>query len=314
MEIGGYIEFEKYNNPMLHEEAVKLNCGRNALAYLIEAKDIKAITMPKFMCDSCIDVLERYNIPVRYYSIGLDFKPKDINVRSNEWLYLVNFYGQLSNEYIETIKRKGIHIIVDNAHAYFQPPVEGVDTLYTCRKFFGVSDGAILYTDGKISRDIPKDISFERLEFLLGRYECTASEFYPGYVKNNELFKSEPVKYMSKLTENLLHGVDYEHINKVRTENFQYVHERLCGLNRLNPCVPEGAFMYPLYMEKGADIRIVLQKKKIYIPILWPSVFELCCEDDLEYDMAKNILPLPIDHRYGKKEMDIIIDSIKSVV
>lgn len=26
-------------------------------------------------------------------------------------------------------------------------PVENVDTLYICRKFFGVADGAFLYTD-----------------------------------------------------------------------------------------------------------------------------------------------------------------------
>lgn len=39
MEIGGYIEFERYKRKMLHEGAIKLNCGRNALSYLIEAKN-----------------------------------------------------------------------------------------------------------------------------------------------------------------------------------------------------------------------------------------------------------------------------------
>ena len=36
-EIGGYIELETFRGRMLHEEATKLNCGRNALAYLCEA-------------------------------------------------------------------------------------------------------------------------------------------------------------------------------------------------------------------------------------------------------------------------------------
>lgn len=39
-EIGGYIEFEKNEGPMLHEEALALNNARNALAYLIRAKGI----------------------------------------------------------------------------------------------------------------------------------------------------------------------------------------------------------------------------------------------------------------------------------
>ena len=36
-EIGGYIEFESYHGTLFHEGALGLNCGRNCLAYLIEA-------------------------------------------------------------------------------------------------------------------------------------------------------------------------------------------------------------------------------------------------------------------------------------
>jgi len=33
---------------------------------------------------------------------------------------------------------------------------------------------------------------------------------------------------------------------------------------------------------------------------------------DLEYDMARNILPLPIDQRYGKEEMEYICNLIEA--
>ena len=42
-EYGGYIELDTYRLPMLHEDAIALNCGRNCLAYLIEAREIKAM-------------------------------------------------------------------------------------------------------------------------------------------------------------------------------------------------------------------------------------------------------------------------------
>ena len=45
-EIGGYIELEHNRNPMLHEECIKLNCGRSGLAYIIEAKGIRKIALP----------------------------------------------------------------------------------------------------------------------------------------------------------------------------------------------------------------------------------------------------------------------------
>lgn len=138
-EIGGYIELDTYTGDMLHDDGIKLNCGRNALAYLIMAKKIKKIYMPKFMCDSCEKVLADNDVEVNYYHVGLDFKPI-ISERSG-WLYVVNFYGQLSNEYLASL---GTNIIVDNAQAYYQEPILGLDTIYTCRKFFGVADGAIL--------------------------------------------------------------------------------------------------------------------------------------------------------------------------
>lgn len=218
-----------------------------------------------------------------------------------------NFYGQLSNEYILSL---GNNVIVDNAQAYFQDPLPGIDTLYTCRKFFGVPDGAILYTD-KFIKIKQKDESYKRMNFLLGRFERTAGEFYQEYVDNNRLFKVEPIKNMSKLTENLLHGINYEAVRKKRTDNFAYLDEKLLKLNKLNLDVPDGAFMYPLYMENGSEIRKKLQRKKIFIPTLWPAVFNRCLEDELEFDMANNILPIPVDQRYGIEDMQYIIDAIK---
>lgn len=308
-EIGGYIEFEHYHRIMLHDDGIKLNCGRNALAYLIKAYDIHSIAVPRFMCDSCDGVLK--NTEVCYYSIGLDFKPVLDDVNEGEWLYLVNFYGQLSEEYILSLKEI-YNLIIDNAQAYFNEPIEGVPTLYTCRKFFGVADGAILYSDKKIEIE-ERDESFERMHFLMGRFERSASEFYSEYVDNNHIFAYEPIKQMSVLTENLLHGIDYEEVCNRRTENFAYLNEKLGAINKLKLTVPNGPFMYPLYLENGAEIRKQLQAKKIFIPTLWPSVFKLCCEGDLEYDMAMNILPIPIDQRYGIEDMEYIITEIKRV-
>lgn len=304
-EIGGYIELDTYTGEMLHENSIKLNCGRNALAYLLRAKQIKTIWMPKFMCDSCDYVLSSYEVKIHYYSIGLDFKPH-VEQRGDDWLYVVNFYGQLSNEYLASL---GKNVIVDNAQAYFQSPISGIDTLYTCRKFFGVPDGAILYTDKQIEIS-EKDESFERMHFLLGRYERSAQEFYQEYVDNNRTFQEEPIKRMSKLTENLLHGLDYNVIRKKRTENFAYLHERLADSNRLKLIVPDGAFMYPYYVENGFELRKKLQAKRIFIPTLWPAVFNRCTQKELEYQMARNILPIPVDQRYGIEDMDYIIKEI----
>lgn len=177
--------------------------------------------------------------------------------------------------------------------------------MYTWRKFFGVADGAILYTNKKIEIQI-QDESYERMHFLLGRYERTASEFYSEYVDNNHFFTNEPIKKMSRLTENLLRGIDYKLVKEIRTHNFEYLDRKLRSINKCKLVTPDGPYAYPLYLSNGADIRKQLQKKKIYIPTLWPTVLGLCNEKELEYQMALNILPLPVDQRYSVEDMEYI--------
>lgn len=262
-EYGGYIELESFHGVLLHEKAIALNCGRSALAYLCEAKHIKKLYIPYFLCSSVMDLCDRVGVKYEYYHINESFMPIfEQKLAEDEYLYIVNFYGQLSNEAISELKQVHDRIIVDNAQSYYQMPVENVDTLYTCRKFFGVSDGAFLYTDTCLERELPLDESFERMHFLLGRYERSANEFYGEYVANNKLFAHEPVKRMSKLTCNLLHGIDYDAVAKKREANFKFFQAAFRDVNKLKLTVPYGAFMYPLLVNDGMKIRKQLQQMK----------------------------------------------------
>lgn len=309
-EYGGYIELDTYRLPMLHEGAVALNCGRNCLAYLIEARKIKKIMLPCFMCDSVFDLCKRYGVEMHFYHIDERFMPHGIMLEEDMWLYVMNFYGQLTLEEISELKMKYDRVIVDNAQAYFDEPIAGIDTLYTCRKFFGVADGAFLYTDAVSNQVYPQDESFDRMHFLLGRYERSASEFYGEYTANNDLFDNEPIKRMSKLTANLLHGIDYEFVKHRRTDNFRAYHEKIKDINQLEVKDVKGAFAYPLLIENGTEVRRALQQEKIYIPTLWPNVLKDLPEDSMEYKFAKNILPLPCDQRYDRQDILYIIDQL----
>ena len=310
-EIGGYIELDTYRLPMLHEGAIALNCGRNCLAYLIKAKNIKKIKVPYFMCDSVFEVCKKYGAEISFYHINENFLPEDIELADGEWLYLINYYGQLDVRYIEKLKYGFGRIIIDNAQSYFEMPLSGVDTLYTCRKFFGVADGAFLYTDKLLEEDLQRDESFERMHFLLGRFERTASEFYSENVANNRLFSSEPVKKMSKLTNNLLHAIDYEFVKNRRTCNFRLCHEKLGKINQLKLREIEGAFAYPLLVENGAEIRRKLQQQKMYVPTLWPNVLNETEKTILDYKFEENILPLPVDQRYSEDDINELITFVK---
>lgn len=314
-EIGGYFEFEKLISNEYYKDLIKLNSARNALLYLIKAKKIKKIFIPYFLCDSIENILKNNDIQFKYYKIDFSFKPiiKE-KINESEFLYVVNYYGQISNEEVLNMKHIFKNIILDNTHAFFQKPIKGVDTIYSCRKFFGVPDGAYLYTNKILSYDLVTDISKDRMIHILGRYEGTASGYYNEFQKNDEIFEKEPIKIMSKLTQNLLGAIDYTDAKKIRTENFKYLHKYLKVYNKLNIEFPEGAFSYPLYIEGASKIREKLIKKKIYVSTLWPNVIKSMDTESVEYKLANNILPLPCDQRYDIKDMKFIIDTIKEEI
>lgn len=306
-EIGGYIEFEHYRRPRLHEGAVPLNSGRNALAYLCRLRHIRKIRIPYFLCDSVPELLKREGIAFDFYSIDSNFLPQsDLKISDGEVLYLVNYYGLLDNAVIERFVARHIPLIVDNAQDFFREPLPGVDTLYTCRKFFGVADGAFLYTDAAQRGVLERDCSFEHMHFLLGRFEKSASEFYSEYVRNNKRFSEEPVKAMSLLTYNLLRGIDYEDVRNRRNTNWAYLNAHLGSFNelKLQEKSKSAPFAYPLLVKDGVGLKRALIERKIYIPTLWPNVLDTCPRQSIEYRFAANILPLSVDQRYTAEDME----------
>ena len=311
-ELGGYLELEKANGKVYHPDAIALNSGRACLEYLINAKNIKKLYIPYLLCNSISELCSKCRCEYEYYNITTDFQMDfNISLKENEYLYIVNYYGQIDNAKIEGYKKTFGNIIIDNAQAFFQYPYANADTLYTCRKFFGVADGGYLYTDLQIVYELKKDVSIDKMKHILGRFEKDASTFYNVYVKNENTFQYAELMNMSKLTENLLQGVDYERVKSQRKENFEYLHSILKKRNKLNLIIPDGAFMYPLYIDNGVQLKKKLIENRIYVPTLWADVFNVADKSMLEYDMAENIVPLPTDQRYNIDDMKYIIRKIE---
>lgn len=313
-EIGGFLELELNHGSEFHEHGIALNSGRNGLRYLIRGRIIKRIWLPKLLCSAISDTCKEENVEILYYSIDKQLRPVLPQSLEGDWLYLINYYGQYSVEEIRHWGQIYKNIIVDNVQAFYTKPIDGLDTIYTCRKFFGVPDGGYLYTDCTLSKILQRDESYDRLTFLAGRLERSANEFYSAYRENEQRIDELPLRRMSVVTQNLLRGIDYEQIKKDRERNFSYLQKHLRSINQLKLCLPDGPYMYPLLIKGGAEIRKKLQEKKIYIPTLWPNVLQECQVDSLEYHYATDILPIPVDQRYSVRNMETIIDEIRGLL
>lgn len=309
-EIGGYMDLERYYNPEYHENLLQVNTVRNAIAFIMKEKGYKKLFIPKYLC-SCIQImLQHYGLDFEFYNIDENLNPIfHKKLLENEALLLVNYYGKYDLEEVKYFKTKYKNIILDNTQSFFQKAVSSIDTVYTCRKYFGVPDGAYLnltqesnYYDALLI-----DTSFKRMEHILGRFENTATEYYAEFQSVDESFEMEDIKKMSLLTRNLLCSIDYNRVKEQRMKNFEYLHKYLSMSNEMKVNESNCLYMYPFFHPQGNKIRKKLLAQRIYVPVLWPNVLAECEKSSFEYDLANNLVLLPIDQRYSEEDMEYIL-------
>ena len=310
-EIGGYFELELNKGVEYHSKAIKLNTGRNCLEYILRARGYKKIYIPYFTCEVILEPIQKLCIEYEFYSIDDQLNPDfDKDLADNEVFLYTNYFG------IKTLKIKELaskikNLIIDNSQAFYVQPIDGVDTFYSARKFFGVPDGAYLYTNAILPDNLEQDISYKRFQHLLKRIDLGASAGYSDFKRNDTDLINQPIKQMSKLTSSILSYIDYDNVASVRKCNFEFLHSTFKEQNKLilDTSTDDVPLVYPLLLSKSG-IKKTLIKNKIYVATYWPNVLEWVKRDYIEYELVKKIIPLPIDQRYGIEDIHRIINAI----
>lgn len=313
--IGGYFELELAKGEEYHKDAIRLNTGRNAFEYILKAKAYKKVYLPFYTCDVMLEPIKKLNIKYEFYSIRNNFEPIfDFHkVKLDDVFVYTNYFG-ICNRIVKEVSEQCKNLIIDNSQAFFSRPLPNVDTFYSARKFFGIPDGAYLYTNKQINENLETDISYQRFEHLLGRIDIGAEEFYDEFKKNDDLLKNQPIKQMSNLTRTLLSTVDYQNISARRQNNFHFLHSHLMSINEINLNVDldSAAMIYPLLIKNGNMIKDYLISNKIFIATYWPGIGELVDTNSTEMHFVTNLVCIPIDQRYDEKDMDRIKNLILS--
>ena len=310
--IGGYFSLELPQREEYHKEALRLNTGRNCLEYILRARGYKKVYVPYYTCEAVMEPINKLEIPYEYYHINIHLEIRDrFTLKADEALLYTNYYG-MKQRYVEKLAEKiGTRLIVDNTQAFYAKSLTGIDTFYTCRKFFGVADGAYLYSDAVLDEEIEQDYSFDRMAHLLKRIDLSAEEGYADFRKADDGLDNQPIRRMSKLTQRMMQSIDYEAAAKRRRENYLMLHEALSGVNKLDLPLEEDAvpMVYP-YLASVNGQREKLIENKVFVARYWPNVLDWTSKDAIEYLLACQMQPLPVDQRYGEEEMNTIIEII----
>lgn len=312
--IGGYLELQLPEGEPHYPSFIPLNTGRNAFEYLLQIKRYLMVYLPYFSCKVLMEPILRLNIPYQFYYIDEQLDPVlDFEREANSCLIYPNYFG-IKADTVHRLSTEVENLIIDNAHAFFQPPLDAVDTFYSCRKFFGVPDGAYLYTKSNTRLSLESDISVYRCSHLIKSIDLSVETGYYDYLKNNIVLSNNAIKKMSVLTRRMLCGINYEECRKIRNSNFQHLHAAFSEINALSINLKniDGPMVYPLLLpQKG--LRTALIAKRVFVASYWPNVLEWTTKDMFENYLATNLLALPIDHHYSLSEMDHLIQIISQL-
>lgn len=314
-ELGGFFELELPYLSEYHDKAIRLNKARSALYSLLKTKQVKKMYLPYYMCHCLLDPITTLSIDYEFYKIDEDFYPIfHKTVDEHECLLYINYFGLCSKSTQKVVTNIN-NVIIDNTQAFFEYPFSGVDTIYSPRKFFGVPDGGYLYTNTNLEDTLDNDYSYDRLQFLAKRIDCSANDSYTLYQKNEELLVNEVPKRMSNFTQRILQSIDYEQVRKRRNDNFQYMHNELKSINELNLDTSHlnGPMVYPFLIVKE-NIKQLLIQNNIYVATYWKEVLQYTAPNWFEHRLTQYLIPLPIDQRYSISEMQHIVHTLKQIL
>jgi len=317
--IGGYFEWEfpPVQNHGLHDGEVLLNSCRHSLEYILRGLNgVTLVWIPYFTCEVVLEPLKRLNILYRFYHINRNFEiAADIALTEKEYLVYTNYYG-IKDAYVKSLAVKyGNRLIVDNAQALFCKPNKDCHQIYSPRKYIGMPDGGLAVTSVPDNLSaLPIDVSYGRCAHLLKRLELNPSEGYRDFQKDDEQLSNCELSRMSAISRGIFASVDFESIKQKRRDNFAILHNVLGKTNKMPISFMdqfECPLVYPYWVENGNELKKKLISKSIFVATYWPNVFEWTQPGDLEYELADNVVCIPVDQRYDKQDMERIIKEIE---
>jgi hypothetical protein len=313
--LGGYMGLQLFDGTPYYPNLIALNTARNSLEYILQIRGYDTIYLPFFTCEVLLEPIKRLGLTYYFYEIDDQLNPKVDYVPAEKTCFLYTNYFGIKTNTVKRLAHSIENLIIDNAQAFYAEPIPRIDSFYSCRKFFGVPDGAYLYTSSKKRLNITVDSSFDRFSHLIKAVDQDTEAGYEEFVKNDASLNENDILEMSPITGRLLAGIDYEQCAEIRKQNFAYLHKQLSHLNEIkfDYTLEDVPMVYPLLINRS-DLKEKLISQRIFVATYWPNVFDWTLPGSTEYYLSAHIVPLPIDHRYNLDDMQYMLNIVQSLL
>ena len=317
------------------------NTGRAAIEALLKKlleRGYTKVYLPSFLCDSVRDAVLRVGIQLEYYRVNRDFSvnPDEICIDEHNILFVVQYFGQRINkeflDFVKLVKQKNVIIIEDISLSLLSDDEGYVGfgnyLIGSLRKWFPIIDGGIL-----LSR-IDEEFQLADASFDYTLYYFMAQILKSSYLKSSDrnpnnkqvflsynndgmksLFSDYTIRKMSRISADLLKGLDYQDIRNKRIKNYDLLRTLIEPITQVKVLVDRRGTMTPLAMvilsEERDELLRYLISHDIYCNVHWKSNECTVQFPESEY-LAARCITIPCDHRYGKEEMHYIARAIEA--
>lgn len=312
--MGGYHGLElPFFGKNIDKAIIKTNSARSALKVILSAVSARKLWLPAYICDAVVNAVKSLGVEIEFYKIDKCFDvDASINLGEREYILIVDYFGVSARSVDRSLKRFGhASTIVDCSQAYFSEHAGALATVWSPRKFFGLPDGGLLYSDdARIKKPANRDTtSTTRMTHLISRLINGPEMTYQEYQDAEKAIAESPALGISYLTERLLYSVDNEGARATRIRNARYLHDCLADYNQLNlDFGPDTApLCYPLLPNVNTTSRSELINHRVFAPCYWPEVLTRVKEESFEWNLVTNGLFLPCDQRCTLDDMNRLL-------
>ncbi len=332
------LERESYNN-------IFYQSGRNAIEALMicirEKYGIQKILLPDYVCETVSDAVVRADMGYELYSVNDNFEIELYEIEKGvqdgiRCLYIVQYFGnKFSDQTVEAIaawRRKGVVVVEDITMSIFSSDSMGIGIgdyiLGSIRKWLPIPDGAFLSSkEGVLPKQmtcsyVSKYTDYYRLVQTMKRMyvqggfsDKKLKENYLTYYRKSidELFSDYRIYPMSEFSMNYIKNYDMNKIVTKRIYNFDYLYDKIKGMEQIQVKVKREADYVPLGMVIECNDRDKLLgyliEKNIYCNVHWR--LKVSPQNPNMEKLSTHIMTIPCDQRYGTAELDYIADTIE---
>ena len=332
--IGGFFELQPPNDAgrgLLdawlgrHRAYALFENARSAIFHVLKSHAADRVWLPAYLCEVVADASRRAGAQIAYFPLGDTLEP-DIgflakHLRAGDFCLALDYFGRdPGHEFRQFVAgRADVHWIEDRAHAWSTGLAPwGRWVVYSPRKLIGVPDGGVLIdTHGTdpAARHARASGSAAFVHAALGRFEDrdgSRNALWHAASVRHERAMRIGMRPMSRISETILRGVDASALARRRRANYRLLQAHLGEMALFGDAsarwVPSG---FPLRLQGAERLWKRLCAQGIFAQRHWARLPSPPRAFAREHRLARELVTLPCDHRYGTPEMMRIIAAVR---